>query len=373
MLPSCAIVRPTPYVRVGAAYGGCSYVRPWVGSCFGFGFGYHQIVTPVYGYPIVPFYGAATVVNVVNPPVYYPPPIGDPAYMAYPGDGYDGQSYVDAGPVVNEAAPQYVEAPAPIGDPGVQPQPAARQSEPTMSVDEINSTMRSGVESFAAGGFEDAANSFLQVAMADPENIDALLAYAIACFATGDYPASASAIRRGVIGFPSVVNTRFDVRDRYGDASVFEQHLAILEQYVQSRPDDVDGWVVMGFVRHFTGQREISHNTFEMVKRMSSDDAGLADVFLNADPLQQPAPSQPPFEQPSGDQPAGPDSATPDTTVIPSFPVPPASQQGSGMERERALRDAGVIQTSSSPGEEVLVPDTAGDGDATRWYQMPGE
>lgn len=382
VLPSCAIVRPSPYIRVGAPALGCGYVRPVFGSCFGFGFGYHPVVAPVYTYPLIPFYGATTVVNVVNPPVYYPPPVGDPAYMAYPGDIYDGVdapayvdggSYVDAGPVVTPAAPQYAETAAPIGDAGVQPQPVAQQAEPTMSVDEINSTMRAGVESFANGGFEDAANAFLRVAMADPQNIDALLAYAIACFAVGDYPASASAIRRGVIAFPSVVDSQFDVRDRYGDASAYEQHLAILEQFVQSEPDSVDGWVVMGFVRHFTGQREISHNTFQMVKSMSADDTRLADIFLNAEPLTQPEDARQPLEQPA--LPPGSGSpvpnANPNTTVIPSYPVPPASQQGSAIEQERALRDAGLIQASSTRVEEVLDPDVADDAGIKRWYQMP--
>ncbi|NQU23714.1 MAG: hypothetical protein HQ567_20725, partial [Candidatus Nealsonbacteria bacterium] len=44
---------------------------------------------------------------------------------------------------------------------------------------------------------------------------------------------AAIAIRKGVRLFPDIVDSMFDIRDRYGDPTDFEHHLRRLEQRVQ--------------------------------------------------------------------------------------------------------------------------------------------
>jgi len=147
--------------------------------------------------------------------------------------------------------------------------------------------MFDGMKAFGEGTYERAAELFLKVAMEDPENVDATLAYAVARFATGDYHISAIAIRRGVRTFPEVVNSAFDIRDRYGKIDDFDSHLKRLEEYVRQNPQEVDGWLVLGFVRHFMQDREMAGRTFEILKRRSPEDVELAETFLKAKSVQE--------------------------------------------------------------------------------------
>ena len=158
-------------------------------------------------------------------------------------------------------------------------------SDSGLSQQKFSRWMKEGTEAFAQGRYNEASLLFMRVAMGDPANVDGVLAYAVARFATGDYGVSALAIRRGIQRFPEVVNSGFDLRDRYGKMEDFDQHLAALEQFVRENPDNIDGWVVLGLVRHFTGQRELARRTFELVKRQSPEDTELSEVFLNANNL----------------------------------------------------------------------------------------
>ncbi|UCD29084.1 MAG: hypothetical protein JSV03_00955 [Planctomycetota bacterium] len=147
--------------------------------------------------------------------------------------------------------------------------------------------MTDGIQAFTDGKYETSAQLFLSAAMRDKGNLDAILAYAVARFATGDYSISADEIRRGIGLFPPAVDSVFNIRDRYGNQEDFEKHVRILEKYVSSHPDDVNGWLVLGFVRHFSHDRAMAAQAFEILKERSPKDAKLADVFLNARPLEE--------------------------------------------------------------------------------------
>jgi tetratricopeptide (TPR) repeat protein len=200
----------------------------------------------------------------------------------YVAPGYTQDTYAG----VVEPAPPQEAAP-------VEPDPEAAEIHvPTEREQEL---LKNGMTSFESGDYEKAARLFLQAAMANPDNIDALLAYAVARFATGDYAVSAIAIRRGVSKFPGVVNAAFDVRDRYGRPDDFEPQMVQLERFVQVHPDDIDAWLVLGFIRHFSDQRELSARTFQLLlKTADESDAMIAEIFLTADPLPDPAEQQEP-------------------------------------------------------------------------------
>lgn len=263
---------------------GCGYHRyghryHHHGYCSSFAFGFSVYDHAGYYYPVYP--------------IYYTAP-----YVVYPQTVYQQDVY---------AAPMYppdtghanVIAPAPEQE--VQPvEPAPDVAEIRAPSEREQKLIKEGLEAFEQGDYERAARSFLQSAMANPDNIDALLAYAVARFATGDYAVSAIAIRRGVGKFPGVVNAAFDVRDRYGQLEDFERHLTRIERFAQEHPEDIDGWLVLGFIRHFSDQRELSARTFELVLRLSEDDAPLAEIFLAAEPLPDVT------EQDEGGEPQGP-------------------------------------------------------------------
>ena len=82
--------------------------------------------------------------------------------------------------------------------------------------------------------------TFQQAMTADPRNVDAILAYSVARFATGDYAVASVALRRGLRLYPDVVNSAFDIRDRYGNTADFDAHLKALNDFVRAKPDNVD-------------------------------------------------------------------------------------------------------------------------------------
>lgn len=185
-----------------------------------------------------------------------------------------------------------------------------------LTPEKLHDLMIEGVQLFQQGDYDGAASTFLRVTLADRHNIDATLAYAVARFATGDYQISALAVRRGVRRMPEVVNSSFDVRDRYGNLEDFETHLARLEWFVVDHPDLEDGWTVLGFIRHFSGQRDLAVETFEGLKSMPKADLELVDIFLNAEP-----PVQVPQTQPA-------DQLTPMVPPTSDRPLPPSASAG---------------------------------------------
>jgi tetratricopeptide (TPR) repeat protein len=210
-----------------------------------------------------------------------------------------------------EPTSTYVQAPRPTADDtGYAGTTLGPQAETGMAPSEnehLFLMMFEGTKAFQEGDYDAAARLFLDVSMQDPANIDGTLAYAVARFATGDYAISAIAIRRGIRRFCEVVDSGFDIRDRYDDQEDFDRHVRMLEQFLDDRPENVDATIVAGFVLHFAGQREQAVQVFNEVKRLSPSDADVADCFLNAKPPEV-------IEQPeSGAQ----EDATPSDTTGP--------------------------------------------------------
>ena len=100
--------------------------------------------------------------------------------------------------------------------------------------------MVQGVELFSKGDYQQAAGLFGQVMNKYNDNVDAILAYGVARFATGEITAAAEAIRQGVRLAPDVVDIPFDLRDRYGQADDFGRRFDMPLAY--DRSADMDSW-----------------------------------------------------------------------------------------------------------------------------------
>ena len=218
-------------------------------------------------------------------------------------------------PAAAEKTPEPVQEPEPL--PVQQEEPRRRGS--GLTPEKLDELMAKGVQLFEQGKYNEAASTFLRVTLADRQNIDATLAYAMARFATGDYQIAALAIRRGVRRLPDVVDSGFDLRARYGNLAEFEQHLARLEEYVRQEPGAVDGWIVLGFVRHFSGQQELAAETFRRLKNLPGADVGLADIFLSARTADGTSASAAPARQPA--------DASPMVLPASDRPLPPVDDR----------------------------------------------
>jgi len=273
----------------------------------GFGFcSYDPYYYPYYypAYPAYPVYTWPVYETVVVPSyVVAPQPVVVPGAVAYEGQPAPGVEVETPGAYAT-VPPGQVQQAQPQQEPveSAQQPPVQQQTQPPapaelpassttqgqgLSTEEMDRLMKEGVELFSNGDYEKAAQNFMRVSMAVPDNVDALLAYAVARFATGDYANSATAIRRAVRKVPDVVNSLFDLRDRYGKMSDFDRHVANLVRHVNEKKDDIDGWLVLGFVQHFIADRPHAKETFEGIKKRSPADADVADIFLNAKPLEQ--------------------------------------------------------------------------------------
>ncbi|HSW47326.1 MAG TPA: hypothetical protein VLM89_17315 [Phycisphaerae bacterium] len=294
--------------------------------CVGFGFYHVRSYCPTY---YLPYYVAAptyvyspppiiqeTVVVVpptvayTQPPVGYAEPYNNYGYGGYtsaePPVGMSGTVSTDVEPVIGETTVVQPAAPQPAPQPLYEPAPTDTTTGQGNGR-QLYTMMYEGTKQFSEGAYEAAARLFLNVTLQDPANIDASLAYAVARFATGDYAVAAIAIRRGVSRLPDIVNSPFDIRDRYGNQEDLSRHIQALNSFLVQQPDNVDALVVAGFVQHFTGQRDAARGAFEQLRQISRPDAGMAATFLNAKPLP---------EAPAGTQTApsaGPQSQSMDT------------------------------------------------------------
>ncbi|MHC4443920.1 MAG: tetratricopeptide repeat protein [Planctomycetota bacterium] len=261
------------------------YRRSYISLGFGFCSSY-----PVYSpyYSSYPVYTYSALYPYYTSPgyVYTQPSYSQNVYI----DGSGGEQYRVEGDVSGD---NNVQAPADQQGEGglngvVIPEGDDGQFKNTrLPEEQLHRLMLEGIEAFSAGKYEKAAERFLMVAMEDRDNPDALLAFAIARFATEDYRISAVAIRRGISQFPEIVNSAFNILGRYGDKDDFEDHLEELVEYVEDHEDDVDGRLVLGFVQHFMYDRESAAKTFALLKLQSSSDADLADLFIKARPLKE--------------------------------------------------------------------------------------
>lgn len=192
------------------------------------------------------------------------------------------------GLVNNAPASSYIETGVPSSETpdyaGTTIPPQTENEQAPSTDDRLFQQMFEGTKAFYEGQYDAAARMFFDVSMQDPDNVDGTLAYAVARFATGDYAISAIAIRRGIRRVCEVVNSGFDIRDRYSKPEDFEQHVQMLEDYLAEHPENADAVLVAGFVLHFAGQYDEAAEVFNELKRLSPSDADVADCFLNADP-----------------------------------------------------------------------------------------
>jgi tetratricopeptide (TPR) repeat protein len=234
---------------------------------------------------------------------YYPsyPVFFSSGYSGYPTYSVNNYYYGDAAGLAyydREAADAYIQKHYSEPTEQVFQEPSEAQEllegaqEDMAAVDQaeqakIQQIMMDGVEYFAKGDYGEAMRRFQAVMVQYPGNVDAVLAYAVSQFALENYRRAAEAIRHGVQIDPEVVNVPFDIRDRYGQVGDFSKHLEELETFVRANPDNENGWLVLGFVRHFTFDRELAASTFEILKQRSERDKVLADAFLEAKPLEE--------------------------------------------------------------------------------------
>jgi tetratricopeptide (TPR) repeat protein len=244
-----------------------------------------------------------------------------------------------------QAAPAQAEQAAPAQtEQSAAPTPDAQAQapeQPAIPTEKLQQMMLEGTKAFAEGKYTLAADGFETVTKADPQNVDAALAHAVARFSTGEYTKSAESIRQGVSLFPPIVDTTFDLRERYTKTADFIAQARRLEEQAGRTPNDANALLVLGFVRHFSNQRDLGREAFQQLAKVSPADKELADVFLNANSSKAAAEATSPTTAPAGA--TSPASAAPATGAV-------VTSQPSAVEAARSEpANPGVLSVTTQP------------------------
>ncbi|MFQ6048567.1 MAG: hypothetical protein ACE5K7_04315 [Phycisphaerae bacterium] len=139
--------------------------------------------------------------------------------------------------------------------------------------------MSQALRSFSIGDYGTAANQFLAAAEANHADPASRLHAAHALIAVGDYGTAVVVLRRAFELQPRLLSARYDIRDDYGDAADFRQHLAALRQAVEQDRDDADLWLLLGYVRYHSADAEGAYRAFRRAASLNPRDS-LARRFL---------------------------------------------------------------------------------------------
>lgn len=188
--------------------------------------------------------------------------------------------------------PQVADAAAPPATGAAQPKP----EDQAKIEEEFGQRMEEGAAAFAVGDFDKARHAFVLAILAIPDSVDAKLAYAITQFAMGDYHVAAILLRQVIPAHPDVVYADFDLRERYEKKDKLGQQIEALRAFIKAHPKDVEPMLVLGFVQHFSDQRDQARRTFAEASKLAPKEA-VASIFLNPPPA--PVATTQPFPQPA--------------------------------------------------------------------------
>lgn len=205
---------------------------------------------------------------------YYPPASTTVIYASAP-------AVVESAPEVVVVEPEPAAEPSPAAvDPGKELEDRERRV-----ADDLRTIadrhLRLGDYYFRQARFDEAAESYVRALAYVPDDGAAHFVVADALFAIGDYHYAAYMIRKGLSFAPDLAGAVADKREFYGDAKLFDEHLAALVKYCGEKPYDAAARLVLGYNQLFSGDREAAMLSFRRVLELEPGD-NPARLFLEA-------------------------------------------------------------------------------------------
>jgi len=136
----------------------------------------------------------------------------------------------------------------------------------------FDNLMAGGLYEFRVGRYRKAANYFLAAAELNHGDAASRLHAAHALFAVGDYRAAVVVLRRAFQLQPKIVALTYDIEDAYGDDDNFEDHLEELEDAAKDNRRDVSLWVLLGYVRAYSDDRDDAYEALAHAMRLDPRD-----------------------------------------------------------------------------------------------------
>ena len=135
---------------------------------------------------------------------------------------------------------------------------------------------------FRAGNTKKAEERYQQATRTAPDLAAPRVRLAQIAFVRGNYTDAAHRLREAETAQPGWIITAPDIQSIFGEPTEFGRHIAKLETYIQSHPDDRDAWLVLGAEWFLTGRTAKAADVFQRLNdpRRKSDIALAA--FLDA-------------------------------------------------------------------------------------------
>jgi len=155
--------------------------------------------------------------------------------------------------------------------PPPSPPPAPPPPEPTPApvVRPLEELMRRGDAAFQRARYAEAEERFRTAVRSHPAEPLPRLALGHALLGRGELAAAAASLRRGLARAPGWPAAEFDLR-RFFPPEVLDRRLADLEE--RAAAPDPDALFLLGYVRHFYGQRQASQAAFTRLRELAPDD-----------------------------------------------------------------------------------------------------
>lgn len=122
--------------------------------------------------------------------------------------------------------------------------------------------MTLGDRLFRSGNFIRAVERYEQAIRADPGEADPRVRLAQVALVRGRYGEAANKLREAQTAEPGWLATAADVQALYPEPADFARHVAKLEAHLQARPEDRDGWLVLGALWYLSGHTQKAADVF---------------------------------------------------------------------------------------------------------------
>jgi cytochrome c-type biogenesis protein CcmH/NrfG len=191
----------------------------------------------------IPYYPGGFSGGVVFGPYAYAPPL------------FPGPVMPVFEPVVPALA--FPNFPVPMANPARPPRPARAPD-----ANRAKELMTLGDRLFRAGNLIRAVERYEQSIRADPNEADPIVRLAQVALVRGKYAEAALRLREAQNAEPNWLATAADVKALFPEPADFARQVAKLETHLQARPDDRDGWLVLGALWYLSGRTRKAADVF---------------------------------------------------------------------------------------------------------------
>lgn len=171
--------------------------------------------------------------------------------------GFSGYPSMPLSPL---AASESFETPQPVMA-RMQPAPARVRERPR-DTSRAKAMTEIGDRLFRHDMIPQAIKRYEQAIKADPRRAEPRARLAQIALVKGEYTEAANRLREAEAAEPGWLATADDVQKLYPEPTAFADHIAKLETHLQARPEDRDGWLVLGSLWYLSGRTQKAADVF---------------------------------------------------------------------------------------------------------------